>query len=270
MKTDIQNLEKLAKDAGPNDPWYKPGDLRYADDKTGGIHGLDHHADDFIAAANPAAVLELIAENDVLSAQVKTLQSEANSYQSGYDSGRRMGVKTALAERDQLKAEVEALRATVDLQKLLPEVSDALEELEMHGQHSDQGYRKLRDWYRKVELAYRVITAPMFGADHAELVSQNTWLRKMVGHQAEQHAPMEPIADPEGWSRRLPGYDLPALLRDAERYRYLRTGAYSFENSRREVVAIEDLDAPKDQFPSGAEMLDAAVDIAMSKESGND
>lgn len=169
-----------------------------------------------------------------------------------------------------LIAEIETLCAISDLQKLLPEVDDALEELEMHGQHSDQGYHKLRDWYRKVELAYRVIAAPMFGADHAELVSQNTWLRKMVGHQAEQHAPMEPIDDPEGWSRRLPGYDLPALLRDAERYRYLRDGAYSFENSRRELVAIEDLDAPKEQFPSGAEMLDAAVDIAMSKESGHD
>lgn len=203
---------------------------------------------------------------EALTSQVKALQSDANSYQSGYDAGRA----AAKAHADSWRAEAEKLRATADLQKLLPEVSDALEQLELHGQHSDQGYRKLRDWYRKVALAYRVITAPMFGADHAELVSQNTWLRKMVGHQAEQHAPMEPIADPEGWSRRLPGYDLPALLRDAERYRYLRNGAYSFENSRREVVAIEDLDAPKDQFPSGAEMLDAAVDIAMSKEADHE
>lgn len=199
-----------------------------------------------------------------LASQVKALQSDANSYQSGYDAGRA----AAKAHADSWRAEAEKLRATADLQKLLPDLSDALEELEMHGQHSDQGYRKLRDWYRKVALAYRVITGPMFGADHAELVSQNTWLRKMVGHQAEQHAPMEPIADPDGWSRRLPGYDLPALLRDAERYRYLRNGAYSFENSRREIVAIEDLDAPKYQFPSGAEMLDAAIDAAMSKEAG--
>lgn len=173
-----------------------------------------------------------------------------------------------MASRAGQAAEVESLRATADLEKLLPDLSDALEELDMHGQHSDQGYRNLRDWYRKVALAYRVITGPMFGADHAELVSQNTWLRKMVEHYAQQHAPLEPIPDSDGWSTRLPGYDLPALLKDAERYRYLRNGAYSFENSRREIVAIEDLDAPKDQFPSGAEMLDAAVDAAMSKEAG--
>lgn len=163
-----------------------------------------------------------------------------------------------LAEFDQLSAESEALRAQVDLQKLLPEVSDALEELELHGQHSDQGYRKLRDWYRKVELAYRVIAAPMFGADHAELVSQNTWLRKMVGHQAEQHAPMEPINDPEGWSRRLPGYDLPALLRDAERYRWLRrVGGRAWTHL-------------ESAGPAKGSLYDSCVDSAMSKASSHD
>lgn len=35
---------------------------------------------------------------------------DKSEWQSGYDEGRRMGVKTALDERDQLKAENEALR----------------------------------------------------------------------------------------------------------------------------------------------------------------
>lgn len=35
---------------------------------------------------------------------------EKTEWQVGYDEGRRMGTKTALAERDQLKAENEALR----------------------------------------------------------------------------------------------------------------------------------------------------------------
>lgn len=58
----------------------------------------------------PDMVLALIVENERLTAQVSTLQTDANSWQSGYDEGRRMGTKTALAERDQLKAENELMR----------------------------------------------------------------------------------------------------------------------------------------------------------------
>lgn len=160
--------------------------------------------------ATPATVLALLEE---LSGYQQGAKAEADA------------ADEARAEVRRLKAENEALRATADLQKLLPEISDALEELEIHGQHSDQGYRKLRDWYRKMVLAYRVINGPVFGQEHGELVSQNTWLRSMVEHYAQQHAPLEPIPDSDGWSTRLPGYDLPALLRDAERYRWLRNHA---------------------------------------------
>lgn len=155
----------------------------------------------------PSRVKTVVAERDQLRAEIAGLRT-------GYEAYERVNAE--------LKAEVEGLRATADLQKLLPEVSDALEELELHGLHSDQGYRKLKDWHRKVGLAYRVIQGPMFGAEHGELVSQNTWLRSVVEHYAQQHAPLEPIPDMEGWSARLPGYDLPSLLRDAERYRRVR------------------------------------------------
>ena len=38
----------------------------------------------------------------------------------------------------------------VELKTILPALDDALETLEMHGRHSDQGYRQLKDWYRKI------------------------------------------------------------------------------------------------------------------------
>ena len=70
----------------------------------------------------------LRAENERLRQQVVTLQSDANSWQSGYDKGREYGAKAAkgwkaqhardstelrrlCAERDALHAEAEALRA---------------------------------------------------------------------------------------------------------------------------------------------------------------
>ena len=86
--------------------------------------------DEFEAAANPGAVLALIAENErlridaadvnwmveqrdqlkseveTLTSQVKALQSDANSYQSGYDAGRA----AAKAHSDSWRAEAEALR----------------------------------------------------------------------------------------------------------------------------------------------------------------
>ena len=36
------------------------------------------------------------------------------------------------------------------MKALLPQLDEALESLEIHGRHSDQGYRRLREWYRKM------------------------------------------------------------------------------------------------------------------------
>lgn len=66
---------------------------------------------------DPVAVLALIAESARLATQVSTLQTDANSWQSGYDEGRRIGAKTALSERDQLKMQVEKFR--IDAQDAL-------------------------------------------------------------------------------------------------------------------------------------------------------
>ncbi|HIE1924518.1 TPA: hypothetical protein ACXKAZ_000313 [Pseudomonas aeruginosa] len=52
----------------------------------------------------------LAAETQALREQVKALQSAANSWQSGYDEGRRMGTKHRQSEVEQLSQEVSALR----------------------------------------------------------------------------------------------------------------------------------------------------------------
>lgn len=59
-------------------------------------------------------VLAMLTEIERLTAQVHTLQSDANSWQSGYDAGRCMGTKTAYSERDQLKTENAALHKDAD------------------------------------------------------------------------------------------------------------------------------------------------------------
>lgn len=55
-------------------------------------------------------MLGLKAERAVLLDQVAALQSEANSWQSGYDKGREMGGKHRSSEVEQLRAENERLR----------------------------------------------------------------------------------------------------------------------------------------------------------------
>lgn len=44
---------------------------------------------------------------------------------------------------------------TIDrVKSLLESLDEALEDLEIWGMHSDQGYRKLKDWYRKVNKEF--------------------------------------------------------------------------------------------------------------------
>lgn len=64
----------------------------------------------FYGMATPAAFLDVIddvgrhrAQCQSLTAQVAVLQSDANSWQSGYDVGRRMGTKLALDDRQPAK-----------------------------------------------------------------------------------------------------------------------------------------------------------------------
>lgn len=56
------------------------------------------------------------------------------------------------------------------------------------------------------------------------------------------------------------------LRRDAERYRYLRDGACTVATSQRKLILIEDMEAIPGDFANGGEMLDDAIDQAMTKE----
>ncbi|KPX57046.1 ead/Ea22-like family protein [Pseudomonas amygdali] len=174
MTVDIEKLEALAK-AATQGEWSESGSYISPTRKEGGTTYVEswrslalvsEDADRaFIAAANPAAVLELIAELKcpmriarhskrliedlraenaglktdyeacervnaelraeckVLKSQVQALQAEPNSYQTGYDAGRkssashaenwRREAQAASAKVDNLRAECEALRKII-------------------------------------------------------------------------------------------------------------------------------------------------------------
>ncbi len=105
-------------------------DYGYKDDGCGGYRylGLIEKPDGALVRHSDYAALE--AECDKLRAQVSALQSDANSWQSGYDKGREDGAKAAegwkaqhardsaelrrlCAEREALHAEAEALRVAL-------------------------------------------------------------------------------------------------------------------------------------------------------------
>lgn len=110
MTIDKAKLKELAEKACPIGEWYSSGDLRYADDKAGEIHGLHHDDDSFIAAASPATVLALLAEIEQLQAQVRL--AGVTGEMAVHDAVGRAATEhvSAIFERDQLKAENEALR----------------------------------------------------------------------------------------------------------------------------------------------------------------
>lgn len=78
----------------------------------------------------------LATEAQALRKQVKALQSAANSWQSGYDEGRRMGTKHRQSEVEQLSQEVSALR-----EKMVPELLREIYEWGyVGGQNNPNGY----------------------------------------------------------------------------------------------------------------------------------
>ena len=242
--TDLAKLKALAEAANASVALKMQGVSFWV--SSGGVFGTPQTAiDDFQTQANPSVVLGLIAENERLKSEIEAFQT-ANRELSEINVARRNHLANAkkaagIEWDDDLVGAIEGLLATASIKAVLAELDDALENLEIHGRHSDQGYRKLKDWYRKMILAFRVVEAPVFNVEHGELVSQNTWLRKIVESYAQQHAPLEEIPDSDGWSTRLPGYDLPSLLRDAERYRYSRDIAYSAITEEGHRIIVEQI-----------------------------
>ncbi|WP_095067898.1 ead/Ea22-like family protein [Pseudomonas sp. Irchel 3A18] len=128
MTIDKTELKALAEKATPASEWYNPGDLRYADDKTGEIHGLHHDDDAFIAAASPAIILVLLGEIERLE-QFKAAYMEWSDKTDWFQciaTAKDLGKHRAdvLHEHfDRLKAENEALRKDAERYRFVSQLA---------------------------------------------------------------------------------------------------------------------------------------------------
>jgi chromosome segregation ATPase len=100
---DYTELKRLAE--ASLGEWYEFGELR-CEDRSGYINGLHHDDEYFIAAANPAAVLSLIAENDSQRKDLQNLRTD-NAQLLYALKQEEQSYLVLRAERDQLKAENE-------------------------------------------------------------------------------------------------------------------------------------------------------------------
>lgn len=104
--TDYTELKRLAE--ASLGEWYEFGELR-CEDRSGYINGLHHDDEYFIAAANPAVVLALIAESDAARKELQNLR--ADNAQLIYALKQQEQSYLELRdERDQLSSEVAGLR----------------------------------------------------------------------------------------------------------------------------------------------------------------
>lgn len=123
--TDNTELKRLAE-AAPEGPWfgpeYAPGTSYVFDVDLGTLleyQSIDSEKDAclrYVAAANPAMVLALIAENERLQSAARTLDRLCYTDNGGELWKPPLGQKPDFSLMDQLKAENEALRKSlVDL-----------------------------------------------------------------------------------------------------------------------------------------------------------
>lgn len=101
-----------------------------------------------------------IAEQE---AQIKVLQSDANSWQSGYDEGRRMGGKHCMLTVDQLRAELAEAKETISRYETTAENCDVLR-AELANQLEVKAFWIGRTRALEVELAAIKAQEPVDGA----------------------------------------------------------------------------------------------------------
>ncbi|MDX3921894.1 hypothetical protein QYP08_22510 [Pseudomonas aeruginosa] len=157
----------------------------------------------------------LAAETQALREQVKALQSAANSWQSGYDEGRRMGTKHRQSEVEQLSQEVSALRTKLAMAEDAAAKGDAARQqcggMEMEIQELRENAAKL------AAFAQEIISGALEGGsfDGAEL-QESAERHGLIAKQVMR----EPCRGPEeycacAWSTSFPTecYRITAELR---------------------------------------------------------
>ncbi|MBD9675573.1 hypothetical protein IB274_02620 [Pseudomonas sp. PDM18] len=99
----------------------------------------DGHLEKALDGYLSAGIAELERERDAAREEVAALRSDANSYQTGYDEGRRMGTKHRQSEVEQLRRDLEALRARVVV------IPDRAQHDDGDSEHSDGCVRGFND-----------------------------------------------------------------------------------------------------------------------------
>lgn len=303
--SEIQKLKALAE-AQPLKEWtHSEGDLSmmtgarmyYVSGPEGASDwenwGFTRRAASYIAAAKPAAVLELIAERDAYRAALEGAGYRMldNMAERGPELARAIGSANATLvmgiqqERDTLKAENEESQSVIDsLAKVLAEIAVALkgEELPLHR----HGYHDLPELVAvlKLENELRKAESEQF---KAVAFDQEAGRQAMEGEIARLKAENERLrADYAALSTFNPEWDRVAaaqdsvrehmdlanqlkaenevLRKDAERYRWLRFQHWS---GNKIAVVLK----PKQAVTIGhvcpsLDHLDAEIDAAMSKE----
>jgi len=190
--TDIQKLKALAE-AAPTGPWECENDSLYFKDDGYTRHLLDadsgsdveedayYAALKFIAAANPAAVLELIAEIERLerknSNQAQTIREYSDLVMGGDVSlgMLRADIRVTTGERDQLKTENTDLHATLQAAK------GEIERLKAENEALRESNDKLTRRNEMLEQNVKVMT---------ETHVLYTWLRKKVDQPSNDFVAM--------------------------------------------------------------------------------
>ncbi|WCV87999.1 hypothetical protein KK198_16095 [Pseudomonas aeruginosa] len=157
----------------------------------------------------------LADEAQALREQVKALQSAANSWQSGYDEGRRMGTKHRQSEVEQLSQEVSALRTKLAMAEDAAAKGDAARHqcggMEMEIQELRENAAKLAAFAQEI-ISGALEGGSFDGADIQESAERHGLIAKQMMR--------EPCRGPEeycacAWSTSFPAecYRVTAELR---------------------------------------------------------
>lgn len=150
-----EELRRLAEACVCGD-WFKSGDLRHFDDKTGDAHGLNAEDDRLIAAADPRRILSLLDENAAQAARIAELERECERLRKEVDKRIKQGqdnhemLNGALRQNAELRGELSVLRSSEahELSKLRAELESCRKDAERYRwlteDHDDRAKREAR------------------------------------------------------------------------------------------------------------------------------